>query len=263
MEKISSLPEKLRLVLMILVLTFISGGCGLDQKEQIVDGNEPFGELRVLFIGNSYTFANELPDIFVKIANESGYRAEVTMLAKGGWTLSKHAQSNRTIKTIRDQTWDYVILQEQSVIPAKIEEREQSMLPAIRTLDAEIRNNGAKTILFMTWGRREGLPQEGFADFYEMQAAIAEGYREISNELNVALAPVGDAWKIGVDEGTQLELWAEDGSHPSIEGSYLSAWLIYAIIFDVSPKGVAHLVGLKEDSAHLLQTYADRAVFQD
>ena len=204
-----------------------------------------------------------MPEIFANIAKEGGYHAEVTMLAEDGWTLSKHAQSDRTIKKIRDQTWDYVILQEQSVIPAKIEEREQSMYPAIRTLDAEIRNNGAKTILFMTWGRRDGLPQEGFADFSEMQAAIAEGYREIGNELNVAIAPVGDAWKIGVDEGTQLALWVNDGSHPSIEGSYLSACVLYAIIFDVSPKGVAHFAGLKEDVAHPLQTFAKRAVFQD
>jgi hypothetical protein len=263
MKKISSVDDKLRFVLTILFLTILIAGCGLDPTEPIPDEDGSVEELRVLFIGNSYTFANDLPQIFAQMAEEAGYAVEVTMLAEGGWTLSKHAQSDRTIKIIREQSWDYVILQEQSVIPAKLEEREQSMVPAIRTLDTEIRETGAKTILFMTWGRQDGLPQEGFSDYHEMQAAITEGYQEIGKELNVAVAPVGEAWKISLDEGAQLALWTHDGSHPSMEGSFLAACVFYAVIFDVSPTGNLYFEGLEADIAQRLQSVAEKAVFQD
>ena len=97
------------------------------------------------------------------------------------------------------------------------------MYPAVRQLHDEIKAVGAETILFMTWGRRNGLPSEGYQDFASMQAALEAGFLKIGNELNIAVAPVGLAWRNGLQSASQLDLWAEDGSHPNREGTYLAA----------------------------------------
>jgi hypothetical protein len=246
---------------LILYLVVIISGCSLDPDNNFNQGNGSIGKLRILFVGNSYTFTNDLPEIFVNIAKAGGHQVEIEMFADGGWTLSRHSQSNQLIKWIRRGTWDYVILQEHSLTSAKVKDREQSMYPAVRYLDSEVRDNGAKTILFMTWGYRDGLPKENFSNFNQMQAAITEGYQQIGDELDVMIAPVGIAWEIGVNESPQLDLWSKDGSHPNMKGSYLAACVFYATIYDESPKGIEYWAGLEEEIVHALQAIAERAVF--
>ena len=155
---------------------------------------EPPGEpLRVLFIGSSYTFYNDLPEMFAELMRSGGYEAKVDMFPVGGWTLSDHATSARTLGRMETQDWDYVILQEQSVIPSIQDERDQRMYPAVHALDEKIRQTGADTVLFMTWGRRDGLPTKGYPDFESMQAQLYAGYMGIADELDAIVAPVGIA----------------------------------------------------------------------
>src|SRR5438105_1158267 len=51
---------------------------------------------RVLFIGNSYTFVNNLPDVFADLAASAGRRVDTGLVAAGGWTLARHAASGAT-----------------------------------------------------------------------------------------------------------------------------------------------------------------------
>jgi hypothetical protein len=71
----------------------------------------PEKTVRVLFVGNSLTFSNDMPEMFAELARSGGYDVKVDMAAQGGWTLSDHASSQLTLNKI-DETWDFVILQE-------------------------------------------------------------------------------------------------------------------------------------------------------
>jgi hypothetical protein len=73
---------------------------------------------RVLFIGNSYTYANDLPGMFTKLAKSGGHRVETDLLANGGWTLTDHVNTSDTLRDLQASQWDYVVLQEQSEYPA-------------------------------------------------------------------------------------------------------------------------------------------------
>lgn len=226
-------------------------------------GEEPPQEIKIAFIGNSYTFVNDLPEILANLAKEGGHDLQVDQFAEGGWTLEMHAASKKALKLIRQEPWDYVVLQEQSMIPSSPLEREQSMYPAVRKLNSEIKNVGADTILFLTWGHREGMSQSGYRSYSDMQTEITKGYLEIANEVNLIVAPVGEAWQRAIEQGAQFDLWLQDGSHPSLAGSYLAACVFYATVFQESPEGLAYLAGLDEKVGHQLQSIAAETVFGD
>ena len=215
---------------------------------------------RVLFIGNSYTYGNDMPEMFAGLARSGGHDVEVGMVAEGGWRLSDHAQSMETLDKLKSSRWTFVVLQEQSQIPASPAYRNRDMYPAARQLVLDIREIGATPIFFLTWGHREGWPERRLNDYQSMQMQLQEGYETIAQELDVIIAPVGLAWQAAVQENPQLNLWRDDGRHPRKQGSYLAACVFYATIFQESPAGLAYYADLSEEVAQTLQSIASKTV---
>lgn len=196
--------------------------------------------LMVLFVGNSYTFYNNLPETFEKLMIAGGHEIMVEQSTFGGWSLKNHALSPETTEKIANTNWDYVILQEKSVVTNP----EISMYPAVRELNAQIEDIGAETILFMTWGHRDGLESAGYPDYDSMQSQIKENYQTIADELSLIIAPVGLAWQNALTENPDLQLWDADGSHPSKEGTYLAAHVFYAVLKHKNPDEFDYLAEL-------------------
>jgi hypothetical protein len=96
-----------------------------------------------------------------------------------------------------------------------------------------------------------------------MQLQINAGYLGIARELNIKLAPVGVAWAEAQRQNPQVELWQEDGSHPSLQGTYLAACVFYAVIFRESPEGLSYKSDLSKEQAHWLQSIATDTVLND
>jgi len=216
---------------------------------------------RVLFVGNSYTYVNDLPTTFVKLARAGGHKTEVGMSAQGGWMLSDHVKSSDTIAKINSEKWNFVVLQEQSEVPSIQSSRTQEMYPAARILVSDIEAVGAKPILFITWAYRDGLPANGMPDYASMQAQINNGYILMAQAFNVPVTPVGVAWQNVRNQYPQINLWQDDGSHPTPEGTYLAACVFYADIFQQSPEGLSYQANLSTDVAHALQQVAADTVF--
>jgi hypothetical protein len=193
--------------------------------------------------------------MFTKLACSGGHQVETGMAAEGGWTLADHLASPQTLKKMQ-QKWNFIVLQEQSEIPAIQDSRIQTMYPAVRQLVLKIRATGAQPLLFMAWGHKDGDTPFGLATYADMQAQLSAGYLGISQELNVAVVPVGTAWSKGVTQAKPLNLWQPDGSHPNEQGSYLAACVFYAAIFHQSPVGLSYLAGVDQATAQTLQTLA-------
>jgi hypothetical protein len=248
MKQVSNLMKRL-LILCVLLLTLTS--CSLTTN----CSDDP-ACTRVLFIGNSYTYVNDLPGIFTSLAKSGGHRVETAMSARGGWMLSDHVSSTETLNQIKSSAWDYVVLQEQSQVPASESVRIAQMYPAARTLVGKIREVGAAPILFITWTHRDGWPENGMPSYDSMQTAINGGYVTIGEELNVRMAPVGYAWLETRRQSPQLDLWREDGSHPNEQGTYLAACVFYAVVYRESPEGLSYTGGLSREDAAVLQKMA-------
>lgn len=236
--------------------------CACSTAPRCDRSRDPRACLRVLFIGNSYTFVNDLPATLAELARAGGHTLETGMAADGGWTLAQHAASAATLDLLAAQRWDYVVLQEQSQAPSDPRARSAAMYPAVRTLAEKIRRARATPLLFQTWGHRGGWPEMGMPNYASMQAQIGKGYRGIASELNVQVVPAGDAWARALGSDPSVELWQADGSHPTEQGTYLAACVFYAAIFGESPEGLSFHGGLSQESAQQLQTIAADTVLK-
>lgn len=171
--------------------------------------------LRVLFIGNSYTYYNDLPAMLTNMAAASPQPILADAVTEPGATLQLLWDEGKALKKIRSQPWDFVILQEQSLRPTTDPEL---MRRYARKFDAAIREKGARTVFYLTWARLNKP---------EMQDVLDRAYSELAKELGALLAPVGPAWKRALEKTPKLPLHLEDGSHPTPTGSYLAACVLY------------------------------------
>jgi hypothetical protein len=217
----------------------------------------------ILFIGNSYTYVNDLPGVFARLARAGGHLVQVDTSANGGWTLADHLKSTASLEKIRSRQWDYVVLQEQSQIPASPDARVATMYPAARALIREITAGGSRPVLYMTWAHKDGWPENNLPGFTTMQEQITNGYLQLAGEQGIPVVPVSAAWADAIHRYPELILWQDDGSHPSLAGSYLAACVFYAALFGQSPAGLPYHGDIPEDTARTLQTIAGEMVLNN
>lgn len=251
----------LRALLASCLLFVALAGCA--QTSPCGDPGDSVACTRVLFIGNSYTYVNDLPDTFGALARAGGHRVATGVAAQGGWTLADHVKSADTTTAIASTKWDVVVLQEQSEIPSIAQFRTDQMYPAARELVQKVRDDGARPLFFLTWAHRDGWPENRLSDFASMQAQLDAGYEAIAKELMVDAAPVGDAWAFVLAQASRPNLWQDDGSHPTVAGTYLAACVFYAEVFHQSPVGVPFNGGLPHATMELLQQAAAETVLTD
>ena len=243
-------------LLWFLLLSLCSCSANLDCR----DTGSPNVCVRVLFIGNSYTSINDLPGMVASLARAGGHPIQTGMTAPGGWTLADHLNSAQTLDALQSSKWDFVVLQEQSEIPAVEQVRAQEMYPAGRALVQKIRQTGAQPVFFLTWAHRDGWPEKNLPDYESMQLQINQGYMAIANELFVPVAPVGYAWLTARLQAPGIELWQADGSHPTEQGTYLAACVFYPVLFRQSPENNPYQANLPPASARYLQIVAASTV---
>jgi hypothetical protein len=192
---------------------------------------------KVLFIGNSYTFYNNLPGMLEDLATSAGQDVETSRVVSGGKTLEWHWYNPATLDTLSDNKWDIVVFQEHSMRPV---EEPDKMMSAVKRLKE--RAGEARVILYLTWARQH-IP--------EMQDVLNDTYFRVAKELGCSIAPVGLAWQKSLREIPDLVLHTDDRSHPNTLGSYLAACVFYATIFNASPIGLTHTIR-REESVSLV-----------
>lgn len=217
----------------VLLLLMLSVGL-LPASQPNVSGKAE--KLRVLFIGNSYTYFNNLPQIFSELAASAKppQTVETEMVTVGGATLKFLWTGGKPQEALSHGKWDYVVLQEQSTLglPKVVNgipqiNEPQDFHAAARMIDPEVKKLGAKPIFYMTWARK---------DSPDKQRLLTEAYSSIGKELHDAVAPVGLAWQSALRARPEFELHVADKSHPNPAGSYLAACVFYATIFGKSPE---------------------------
>lgn len=231
---------------------------------------------RVLFIGNSLTIRNDLPDMFASMSSNAGNPVVVRMEALAGRTFQYHASATATSTAMEEfDDWDAIVLQEQSsFFSYPTWKYVSTSIPYARTLYEMARERSTRVILFQTWAYRGGNPSylTGLNDdFFSMQDRISSGYNYASDALQelrrdttdaaIVVAPVGESFR-SVFAGYQTKLYELDWKHPQPLGTYLAASVFYATIFQQSPvkinyrpKGIS-----KSDSKAMRAAAADIAL---
>lgn len=223
----------------------------------------------VLFIGNSYTTANDLPNTFRQLALSLGDTVTVASSAPGGYTLYQHSTHATTLNAIASQPWDFVVMQEQSqlgALPADITTTELGALQLLADIEANF--ECTYPVFYMTWGRENGDMQNcasfPFMCTYEgMQQALRNNYVALANWNDAYTAPVGVAWKNVRDTQPQIDLYVADGSHPSAAGTYLAACVFYCTLFQESCVDATFNSSLPAATAAILRSIASATVLDE
>ncbi|RCL64279.1 MAG: PKD domain-containing protein [Bacteroidetes bacterium] len=232
------------------------------------DGYSQQTTKKALFLGNSYTAYNSLPNLVENIANSLGDSLIHDRNTPGGQTMAGHASNATSLNKISSQEWDYVVLQSQSQEPSfPPSQVANDVYPYAQQLTDSIRSNTScgTPLFFMTWGRKNGDASNCAAyppicTYEGMQQRLRESYMEMASTNQGRVAPVGVAWKRVREEYPEIELYTQDESHPSYAGSYLAASVFYSSIFQKSCEASDFIGSLDSTTARRLRTIASETV---
>lgn len=240
----------------------------------ILSAGEVSAELKVLFIGNSFTYGygstTGVPDLFDRLARAGGQADPVTLMqAIGGADFQDHAGDPGTLAAINSEDWTHVVLQNYSVQPTHLSVSNGGSIPLHLThgralYNRVMENNPAsRVVLYETWSRSDEHPlitgtssNSTFASTAQFQSELRTNYRLLRDNLNnefpdapsVSVAPVGSAWELagallplGTPGFNDLFLANETpyyGYHANDRGIYLAACVFYAKLYGSSPVGL-------------------------
>lgn len=204
----------------------------------MIELNKKGKNMKILFIGNSYTYFNDLPKMFDVLCRENGKDVSVYSLTVGGRELHQNLNPSdekyvELVEYLKDGHPDVLIMQEQSVLPAI---NYGLFLQGVQGLHDLVKAN--KTILYATWGRHEGshvLTDHGWTTD-SMTCALYGSYSQAADEIGGDVSPVGLCFTEMNHKHPEVELYDPDHSHPSLYGSVLALICHYYTVFGELPR---------------------------
>lgn len=192
---------------------------------------------KVLFVGNSFTYFWNMPQMVEAMAKDQGVKLETSQSTVGGSNLSQHwnkEKDTQTRKILEEENFDYVVLQDHSM--STIESPERFTEYATKLIEL-VREKDAKPLLSMTWAY-DSNPL--------MQETISNSYIELGQKTNVKVVPVGTLFMKAQEARPDLQMYFDD-KHPSSDGSYLIALIYYKYLTGNSVKDIPNRL-ITEDS---------------
>ena len=239
-------------------------------------------KVRALFLGNSYVDANNLP---LLVKNAAASAVDTLLYAEncpGGYTFSNHLNDPVSLAQMAEPQWDYVIIQQQSVMGAAVCNEPANIAPnsfepgnlhSVMDLKVLIDAEGATPMLYMTWGRKNGeaslcaqFPQAGYYCTYQgMDSLLQKNYMQMAgpniwHQERLPVAAVGAVWRFVRTNHPEIELYSSDGSHPSMAGSYLAACTFYNMLFRKSALGISYNPGLPTTDAATIRLAVNEVI---
>lgn len=208
---------------------------------------QPAAPLRVLFIGNSLTYVNDLPAMVAALGRSAGTPIEYEAVARPDVSLEDHWNQGDARRAIARGRWTWVVLQQgPSALPAS----RVLLIEYAKRFDGEIRRVGARTAIYMVWpsrARRGDFP------------GVIQSYVAAAAAVKATLLPVGAAWREAWALDARLPLYGDDGFHPSPMGSWLGALVIYRQLTGQEPPQ-GSVAGLSAVDGSLLRRAASTAI---
>lgn len=194
--------------------------------------------MNILFLGNSYTYYNDLPALFRGLCKENNQDVEVFSVTAPGRRLEQNLQDDahaaRFKELLQQRHYDFCILQEQSVLPFV---HFDAYLSALLQLKNILKGHSDRLLLYSTWGRKEGesFLTENHLTNPQMTALLHSAFEKASEITEIPISPVGLHFYDLYSAGIGPELYDADRTHPSYSGSCLAALVHYKTMFGVLP----------------------------
>ena len=227
------------------MLTIAVGACAAPIATAHRSGS---GALRVLFIGNSLTAANDLPGIVETLSRARGdLTVEATAITANNFSLEDHWNQGSARATVAKGNWSFVVLQQG---PSALPESRVLLREYARRFAGEARKTGARTALYMVW------PAKARSRDFD---AVSESYALAARDVDGVLIPAGDAWREVWRRDPGTALYGSDDFHPSALGSYVAALTVWRALSGASVVGLPGPSSISSGMLPLLQVAVDRA----
>jgi hypothetical protein len=228
---------------------------------------------RVLFVGNSFTYYYNMPQIVKAFADSAKINMVIGMHAPGGVSVGDTAQGNMAhmnnpvlYALIRSKKWDVVVIQDNQgrfVRDSAVFSGASKVVEGhLKIMDSVKKNNScAKIVLFGGWAFKNGSPPFGNTGI-EMIDRILVNYCVLNDTMKEIIAPIGEAWKKAIIQLPGTDLWDPDQAHPSYPGSYLTASVIFSTITGKKTRPLNMSGTLTYSLAQILNAYSDTVCFE-
>ena len=151
-----------------------------------------------------------------------------------------------TYEPYEEKDIDVVIMMDCSLCPIN-DERKESFYKYVKKHSQTIRSKGIEPILFMSWP---------YKNKPEMQQQLEKEFFKASKLNNLRMVPAGPAFLFVNKNFSNINLYTEDLRHPSKEGTYLAALMVFTTLSKKSPVGNSYSMGLDPKVARTLQEVA-------
>lgn len=192
---------------------------------------------RALFIGNSLTYANNLPGLVQALFEAAGLSLDVSMFANPDRSLGDHWRERGARRAIERGGWSFVVLQQG---PSSRSDSRRLLREHVSWFAPLIREAGATPALFSAWPMHSRM-----IDFPRAE----ESYALAAADVGGILLPVAAAWRQAFSLAPDVQLYDNDGLHPSHRGSLLAALTIFGGLSGRTPLELPRNVSLRRDSA--------------
>jgi len=198
---------------------------------------DPSKGRRVLFIGNSLTYANDMPWMVQALAKAAGETLDVAMVAFGGANLEDHWNQGEAPRRIAEGGWNVVVMQQG---PSSVPANRENMREYAQRFAERIQEVGARPAMYMVW------PDTSRFAFFDQ---VRESYTLAAADVGGMLFPAGEAWRAALRRDPHAPLYRRDGLHPSPTGSYAAALSIFGVLYGRPLAGLPARLRLRKGAA--------------
>ncbi len=254
-----------------LTLFLLAAGTAAAQRPSRTEPGTPAQEtVKILCIGNSFTYVEEAHQKLVDLAASQGRRIRMNAQYVGGFTFGRHLRRDETLNAIErpgpNDVFDYVFLQNQSQLHARYGEnpaRFPYVLADAKELVGRIRQYSPEAVIFLesTWSY-PASDCGGFGSLEAFDRLSDTGTEALAEACGTRVSYIGRAFALARTMCPDIELLADDAKHQNAYGSYLKACVNYLMIFRTPFDAQASACGLDPEKTARLRTVAERSVLQ-
>ncbi len=223
--------------LFIFVAALLLAWLGFSRQAETKPVPVPAKGHRVLFVGNSLTYSNQMPLMVEALAKSQRDRIEVASVILGGASLEDLWRDGAALREIAKGGWTIVVLQQG---PSSLPESRVELRKWTRKFAQRIRKVGGRPALYMVWPPRDRL---AFFDDVSLSYTLA------ATDVRGMLFPAGEAWRAAWRRDPNAPLYDGDDFHPSEAGSYTAALSIYGMLFRKPLEGLPARLHLRDGSS--------------
>ena len=206
--------NKLLIIFFALIVIYSSS-----YSQQKFSNNASNTEFNILFIGNSLTYTNNLPELVNKSAKLKGIEIDTKMIAFPNYAIVDHWNDGQVQKLIASKKYDFVIIQQG---PSSQNDGRKMLFEYGKEYSRLCKLNDTKLCYFMVWPSLNN---------YHTFDRVINNHKDAASINNSILLPVGEVWKDYIDSTNSFEYYSSDGFHPSLKGSQIAAKVIVEYLF--------------------------------